>query len=508
MSENKNQWKVEIARLVEIIAERMYSDPIQAGLRELITNSLDARQGKVMIRMDYKEKRFVYIDDGLGIDPQSFKDVYGKIASGHIRKKQSRGLFGIGRMALIAASEMGRIVSYYNHKKYSWLFDKTGWEGPVEEENREDMEHGILLEFEGLELGDDKTISDWISKTFTLPLEREECEIDYNGYEIYGLIDDKWKKENIIESKYGKIDVYTKPETEGNLFICQKGILVREEPYTGLTAFLDQEFLDIKTDREGFVNNEKYRYFKTITKRNLADLRPLASVEKTEVDFIKRLMREFKKYWVKKTITSEAFKQLEIQFPETGKEIVEQEPKPISEENQQEVPESSIINEPISVPSIPEEPSFETKENDWTKIPTKEELETSIEKTKQAQVCGPEQVDETCNECHECQKLPELPKEETKSKDVVIIKGAKPMDMGEDYPVISFETDPFVLVFNTSHPIFKKMVDEGKLGSHEMAVLFERMFECAYLDQNPSENLEEIKKRWKEVDVKLKELFK
>ena len=105
----------------------------------------------------------------------------------------------------------------------------------------------------------------------------------------------------------------------------------------------------------------------------------------------------------------------------------------------------------------------------------------------------------------------EIEEEERKRKEeekIVKIKGAKPINLGEDYPMIFFEQDPFVLVFNTSHPLFCKLVEEGKLGNKELGILFERMMEAAYCNENPSEEIEKIKERWKVVDKKLIPLFK
>ena len=101
-----------------------------------------------------------------------------------------------------------------------------------------------------------------------------------------------------------------------------------------------------------------------------------------------------------------------------------------------------------------------------------------------------------------------IPIDVDNTKDnVVTIKGARPMDLGEDFPMVFFETDPFVLIFNTTHPVFKQLVEKNKLGAAELAVLFERMFECAYTDKNPVENIEDLKARWKAVDGKLKQIF-
>jgi len=502
----KNSWQVDMNRLVELVAERMYSEPIKAGIRELITNSLDARKGQVEISINYFDdsKRLEYSDTGIGIDPESFEEIYGKIASGHKRRKGSRGFFGLGRMSLIAASKRGQILSFRNGKFYKWSFTRAGWEGPNISEDLDQIGHGIYLEFEGIEIENLAEIEDWIRRTFAIPLYKKECRILLNNGEIKTPLED-YKESSSLKTKHGLIQFYIKEKTDGTLFICQKGIMVREEPYTGLSAYIDQSFLDIKTDREGFVNNRKYRTFRSLIKKELAHLRPVKSFEKMEVDFIKRLMKEFKKYWFKRgRKESHIMEKLEIEFPSEGHEIIEEE----SPEEGSEIEESSptsphdYYNEEI--PQVDEEEKEIKEETDDLEMDKKIIEENQEPLSREPEVSGFEPQISSVEEKRNNLTMTET-KEETK---VVRIKGAKPVDMGEDYPVIFFERDPFVLIFNTSHPVFRELIEKGELGSHELAVLFERMFECAYTDQNPMEDIEHLKERWKEVDQKLKELFK
>lgn len=493
---DKKTWKVDVSHFIEVIADRMYSDPIRAGIRELISNSLDARLkgSPVEIFIEYQNNSLRYIDNGLGIDPRTFKDVYGKIASGHERKTKSRGIFGIGRMSLIASSENGILVSYFKNKKYIWKFDRSGWEGPISEIDKDNIGHGVFLQFNGLKLENLDEIKNWIRKTFSIPLLKKECEITFEYDPLYCFIQDDYLEEDPINTKHGKIEIYIKEEMDGILYICQKGILVREEPFTGLTAYIDQDFLDIKTDREGFVNNEKYRYFKKILKTELAKLRPQKSFEKMEIDFVRRLMKEFKKYWTKKVTKANHIQEnLEIQFPKEGEEVLPKE---------QPIPEIPELSPEVEVPEVSIETPKTTEFN--IEIQKSEDdlmVEEAIKEIAKLTET-PETVETTKDEKIEEEKIKEEPEQKT-----VVIRGAKPVDMGEDYPIIFFEKEPFVLLFNTSHPIFKQLVEKGKLRSQELAVLFERMFECAYSDKNPSESLDSLKQRWKEVDLKLKSLF-
>jgi len=497
----ENIWKVDMNRLIKLVAERMYSDPIKAGIRELITNSLDARVGQVTIRIDYDDiqKTLHYSDSGIGIDPKTFKDIYGKIASGHKRRKNSRGFFGIGRMSLIAASKKGMIVSYKDNRVYTWFFNKKGWNGPEVQDDEDKIGHGVYIYFNGIEIEDLGEMELWIQKTFSVPLARKECTIQFQMGSISSLIDDQWTVYPEIKTKNGPILFYAKEQTDGTLHVCQKGILVKEESYTGLTVFADQSFLEIKTDREGFINNAKYRQFNSIVKKELAKIRPQKSFKKMEVHFIRRLMKEFKKYWlVQAKKTDPVLEKVILEFPKTGKELVTDKP-----ETKETIP-------------LIDQPGFEEVKKElelWDNVPSEgldgpfppPEGQEHKEGTKSTEVIKAEDVEgdragySTAAEAEDNKII----KEKT-----VVIKGAKPVDLGEDYPMVFFETDPFILVFNTSHPVFKQLVEKGKLSSAQLAVLFERMFECAYTDRFPVESPEELKKRWKEVDLKLKEIFK
>ena len=520
----KETWKVDMNRLVELVAERMYSDPIKAGIRELITNSLDARMGMVEIHLDYDDIKKVlrYMDTGVGIDPATFYEIYGKLASGHERRVGSRGFFGLGRMSLIAASQNGEIMSYKDGKVYTWKFDKKGWEGPEVQDDLDQIGHGVFLYFEGIEIEELGEIEKWIQKTFSIPLAKKECVIHFQQGEVVSMIQEPtWTENQPIESKHGKITCFTKEETDGVLYVCQKGILVKEEPYTGLSAFISQDYLEIKTDREGFVNNEKYRYFRAILKENLASLRPTKSFEKMEVDFIRRLMKEFKRYWFKKMIKeNHVMEKIGLKFPEPGEEIVpEQEEQVVTGSSVTASDDSTVVvpgvaeeEKPEEVPLIDQPGMEEVKKEmeQWDLIPD-EPLPPPTGTLEEQVPQGTPEPQIPIKEIVPPEEKPtEIAKEEPKAEETktVVIKGAKPVDLGEDYPMIFFEREPFVIVFNTSHPVFKELVENGKLGSAECAVLFERMFEAAWLDANPKDNLEDVRLRWKEVDKKLKEIFK
>jgi len=205
-------------------------------------------------------------------------------------------------------------------------------------------------------------------------------------------------------------------------------------------------------------------------------------------------MKEFKRYWFTKARRAEPIiEKIALEFPEVGKEILTEEPitRPLPEK----IPNLGV---PHTDDLGMEDLKKEIKE--WDEMPDSPLSESMPSGIK------PVEMEEKSSVSWDGQK----PLDQTKVEDekVVKIRGAKPVDLGEDYPMVFFETDPFVLVFNTSHPVFKQLVEKGKLSSGQLAVLFERMFECAYTDKYPIESVEELKKRWKEVDLKLKQIFK
>ena len=468
----EEKWEVELDRLIELIAERMYTDPVKAGIRELITNSLDARKGRVEIEINYnqEEKLLQYLDTGTGIDPPSFREVYGKIASAHQRREDSRGFFGLGRMSLIAASQEGKIVSYRDGLISSWQFNREGWKKV--EERRETGREGVYIEFMGLEIENLDEIKSWIRKAFSIPLFRGECRILLNNEELTSIINLDWGEEE-IRARGGRVHLYYREEGEGQIRTCHRGIFVREEAYPGLLVYADQDFLDIKTDREGFVNNEKNRLFKQIVKRELSKLRPRESFERVEVDFVRRLMKGFRRHWLTIDKQSPPRGSIELEFP-------------------------GEITITRSTPSKGGE--------GWGELPLPGEREEGATGPQEESSGGGASEGALPSE----EKIPYQPGPpgEEGGKKVVSIRGAVLVELGENYPVIFFESDPFTLVFNTSHPLFKGLIERGKLGNQELALLFERMMEAAFLNENPTEGLERVKERWSTVDKRLISLFR
>lgn len=208
-------------------------------------------------------------------------------------------------------------------------------------------------------------------------------------------------------------------------------------------------------------------------------------------------MREFKKYWFKKVKkANHILEKIKLEFPEKGKEIISEAPEivPQVEVTPEEVRKEAInVESPIGTESI---------SDGSVSIPEKVEIGPSLDTALPRMP-----IDHLEGELKE-KKKNDFTRSKKEEERVVKIKGAKPVDLGEDYPMIFFETDPFVLVFNVSHPVFRRLVEKGKLGSSQLAVLFERMFEAMFINEDqPLVNREELKKRWAIVDSLLKKVF-
>ena len=497
------KWNVNVPRLITLLSSRMYSNVLYSGLKELITNSLDAKRGnKVRIQMWIKPDSIIYKDDGIGLSPEEFDKKFGEIASDHEREIDSRGFFGIGRLGLLSQSSSGEIFSYHKGSLFNWTFSQDGYSEPFQMEKREG--NGLVLIYKGLHLEyDSQELVNYLREVFSIPLMYGECSIEYNDHPISSMIDNNYIRKEVqwkSPSNGAKINLWYRPESNGTKYICHKGIGVLKESFTGLTCFVDEDYLNIKTDREGFINDKEYKDFRQVLSDELSGLRPETEIEKMQLEFIQRLMKEFKRYWVRKK------KEEPIQIPKEIKTV------PLDTEYVDELKNTGEIK--VS-PETPEKGDVLAQDLSNLPIPSRQlDLEFSDNENQER---SPEPGDAS----NEDIKLPIIEQRgmtvDTQSEPsgdhvpetskVVTIRGAKPMDLGPDYPMVFFEIDPFTLVFNISHPTFKKLVERGTLTSDKLAIIFERMFECAWLSTD-GEDLEKVKIRWAEVDKNLMKLFK
>jgi hypothetical protein len=483
------RWQVDTNRLISFLSERMYSNVFYAGLKELIVNSLDARRdGHVNIRIHLHDDELSYADDGAGIDPERFDQLFGTIASGHERGRDSRGVFGIGRLAMLSQSDEGKILSYHNGRLYTWRFTSEGYEGPrtVEEKGNGIIFHFNLMNRE-YDLND---LTLYLSKTVSIPLLKKECDIWINDVHLSSLITPDYAIDS-FDGSNGHVTVYHKLEREGRIYYAQNGVGVREESYTGLTVFVDQDFLDVKTDREGFVNDKKYRAFREELQSYLSDLRPQQAFKRMEIDFIQRLMKEFRKYWK----ISGAETQVATETPTSSIHLA------FETSQEQIVAEKDLTKTESKDYRHHRSPKTRKVEEE---LPSLEIWISSEKESKQRRKIEIREVEKKGSTMIKRTTTREERKEDVK---VVRIRGAKPMDLGEEYPIIYFESNPFTFIFNTTHPTFQQLVEAGSPSTEKLAVLFERMMECSYENLYSTEDRETLKARWAEVDRQLRKLF-
>jgi hypothetical protein len=471
------EWKIDTDRLISLVADRMYSDQSIASLRELISNSIDAKYDDrpVDITINIEKHALHYEDNGRGIPLQEFDNVYGVIATGHERNDDSIGMFGVGRLALISKLQGSGIVTSTNKGvSKTWVISRKGWSdaGSAESSNGES---GFLLEFPDLSLDMDVLkLTDEMARIFSIPLLEKVCTIYINNRKLQSLIPDSASFKMV-----DGIKIYYSDKPDGAVHYCHRGIEVQKDNYSGLEAWIDQEYLHIKTDREGFVRYGNYIDFMEKVKSELRVLRPHKILAELEAKFISRVMKRFKGYVRGKKIDNVPEIILPIDKIKTHFNMpIEEVARTSHEEKLIPVYEDEISNlnptDPIqpmeAEPIVSKEPISEQS----VPLPTESiPLETS----------------------NLTESIPQ-PK-----KKKITIEGTRAVDMGVEYPMIFFEKDPLVLIFNTTHPVMKEMIETETVDDRTVGVIFERMLECYYLrDDN---DMEKIKYRWTEVDRSL-----
>ena len=473
----------------------MYTDQSLAGIRELIANSLDARDGVVNITMKLGDHSICYADDGLGID--DFANTYGIIGSGAKEESYSIGMFGIGRLALISRLKSKGIVQSQRKGDsiLTWEVDRNGWslvETPFDPPFKSS---GFYLWFRELDLEiDADKIREDIERIFSIPLYEGLCTITINDIGLRSKLDETYRK----KKKRYPYTIYYRDKQDGRIHYCHRGIEIKSEAFTGLDAWVDEEDLDIKTDREGYVNNVHYHRYLRNVRNTLRKLRPSSTLKKLEIEFMERVMAKFRVFL--KTVK----KDLPAYIPEEVKVIGK--------------------DEPVDFPDLPEYLDFGTKpeltEDLQSIAGQRDELYFAVEEPSISTLIGDQWVETNHGQLEITEEAPDIPGIESmigsKISDGVAeveknkpkprpLRGARAVDLGTEYPMMFFDKEPFVLVFNNSHPVMKEMIETETLDNRAMAVLYERMLECFYLQNNNS--LEEIKERWTEIDNHLQEML-
>jgi hypothetical protein len=359
---------------------------------------------------------------------------------------------------------------------------------------------GFYLDFEALDLDIyPRLLIQDINKIFSLPLLEKQCNITINYQQLDGLIPTNYQKRN-----YSDIDIYYTERQDGKIHYCHRGILIREENYSGLDAWVTENYLDIKTDREGYVNNGKYQRHLKRVKAYLHKLRPKRTLQKLEVDFINGVMGRFRIFMKKSSSGSGPIIIIPKEIPiVSGFDLIDSNisiGSPNSEllGVEKETSIDPTVGGNASSNSMVE--YLKVKESPVGVTPTGGQVSgigdynTTSPKTIEEAPDTPETVELPDQSEEVAAKV--LPKREK-----IIVSGTRAVNLKNNYPMIFFEVNPFTFIFNTTHPILKDMIEVETIEPKVLSVIFERMLECFYLKDN--DRLEEVKTRWTEVDASL-----
>ena len=564
------EWTVDNTRLVQLLSRSMYSDIGLAGIRELISNSIDAKkEGKtVNIGIRVTKDSIFYFDDGKGMSTEEFTNQYGVVGSGHDRNDGSIGMFGIGRLALISClpKRGGFLCTKDKLGLSSWVIYPNGYESlqrvptTVQSAINTNNHTSFLIDFNQLDLDIDvDEVERNITATFGMPIAQNICAITFNDKLLKSPIGTYNSFE--VKTTNGAIDVWHSVKDDGKIHYCHNGIEVRTESYSGIEAWVNQSFLDIKTDREGFINNKKYQGFIATVKSRLSLLRSPTSIQRMEVEFVNGIMKRFKKFAEGKIynkinipdraaivsnsdvidddilkVSAEEIVYQETDNPDnnslvftpddngTNKEpiLYEQEcdDGESAERNDVVVEHSEVQQEGDSI-SVPDDVDTTISTiSDDTPV-TDEKSETPIsdiwdgnndeEESNNGEESEISPLSEVDEDTH-ADEPEDIYHEEESNREITV--DVRIADMGESYPMIFFEIDPFTVIYNNSHPALVKMLHESKSTRKARdSIIFLRMIECLHINNNliDSSDIDTIvtntKERWIKTDKDIVQLF-
>jgi hypothetical protein len=117
--------------IIEMLSSRLYTDPLIAVVRELITNALDASPTGKPIRIDVEKRPQDLImlsvqDDGVGMGTECVKSVLSKVgASTKNHDNKAHGGYGIGLLSVFAVSEQAQIDTVSDGVYFRYLLHRN-----------------------------------------------------------------------------------------------------------------------------------------------------------------------------------------------------------------------------------------------------------------------------------------------------------------------------------------------------------------------------------------------
>lgn len=123
-------------KLMMILSQNLYQDPIGSIVREYVSNALDAQREigndePIVVKLTKENGQFVFnvIDNGIGLSPERVENVFSKyLSSTKEADKNQLGYYGLGSKSALSYVDSFTIHSRYEGKLYSYLMLK-GEEG-------------------------------------------------------------------------------------------------------------------------------------------------------------------------------------------------------------------------------------------------------------------------------------------------------------------------------------------------------------------------------------------
>lgn len=119
-------------KLMMVLSQNLYQDPIGSIIREYTSNALDAQKEigntePIRVRLIKQNDQFVFIveDNGIGLSPERVENVFSKyLSSTKENDKNQLGYYGLGSKSALSYVDSFMIHSRYDGKIYSYLMLK------------------------------------------------------------------------------------------------------------------------------------------------------------------------------------------------------------------------------------------------------------------------------------------------------------------------------------------------------------------------------------------------
>ena len=308
---------------VEILCSKLYTKPVLAIVRELLTNAYDSHKlaGKEDVPIyvhlpDYMDSNFVIRDYGVGLSKEDILDMYVSFfTSTKADTNDFTGCFGLGSKTPFAYTSTFSIVSYYNGVKYTFVATKKdGYPHiyPVKEELTEEA-NGLQISIPSISDTYEMRFEEELKK-FIKYVPEIKLELNKNVTGIHTstplIVNDKlklyinndkysWQKDSYIIVKQGQNTYKTENRTElvANIVLFNSSFdIVYEVPIGTLNIPPSRESLSVDSDNGSRLNDiiqEVEKDLKNYLDNNLVKLADISrTFKRTLVDYRNKLYFE------------------------------------------------------------------------------------------------------------------------------------------------------------------------------------------------------------------------